>query len=217
MSALPALGWGFLGAVSWGLSALCWSPAIRCGIGVWPMLHWVFVSLSITAAGGAILIEGAPVISSTAAVGAVGAGMLYAIGDALFFRAVAAWLVSLVAPIVACSGAVNAVLAVMSGDTVGAATAGGLTLMVVGVVAVAAGDFPEGDASSHRSRPLWRSAGGRRCGGIRPRVLCVGEDRGRGSRSAGCDRTRWRSALHGGFFVSHRGRALWSPRALGDG
>lgn len=155
MSALPALGWGFLGAVSWGLSALCWSPAIRCGIGVWPMLHWVFVFSLITAAGGAILIEGAPVISSTAAVGAVGAGMLYAIGDALFFRAVAAWLVSLVAPIVACSGAVNAVLAVMSGDTVGAATAGGLTLMVVGVVAVAAGDFPEGDASSHRSRPLW--------------------------------------------------------------
>jgi uncharacterized membrane protein len=120
-----------------------------------PMLHWVFVFSLITAAGAAILMDGVPVISSAAALGAVGAGLLYAIGDALFFRAVAAWQVSLVTPIVACSGAVNVLLAVMSGDTVGAATAGGLALMVVGVVAVAARDLPKGDAGSNRSRPLW--------------------------------------------------------------
>src|SRR5262245_15332667 len=119
MSVLPALGWGLLGAVSWGLSALCWSPAIRRGIGVWSLLFWVFVFSLFTAAGAAALMDGAPVLSATAAAGAVGAGILYAVGDALFFRAVAAWLVSLVTPIVACSGAVNAVLAVMSGDTVG--------------------------------------------------------------------------------------------------
>lgn len=137
MNALLALGWGSVGALAWGVSALSWTFAIRRGIGIWPMLHWSFVCALLTAAGAATLVEGAPSIASTALVGAVIAGTLYAVGDAFFFRAVDSWLVALVTPIVACSGAVGALLAVVAGEPLAAATALGLAFIVVGLIAVA--------------------------------------------------------------------------------
>ena len=154
MTTLPALGWGSLGALSWGLSALSWTVAIRRGVTVWPMLLWVFVCSLITAAGAAIAVEGAPTVASHAILGAIGAGLLYAIGDAFFFWAVDAWQVTLVTPIVACSGAVSAGLAVLAGDRLAAVTVGGLALMVVGLITVATRELRSGGRRSQARRPL---------------------------------------------------------------
>ena len=137
MDALLALGWGSFGALAWGVSALSWTFAIRRGIGIWAMLYWSLICATVTAAGAAALFEGAPSISTTALLGALGAGLLYAIGDSFFFRAVDSWLVALVTPIVACSGAFGALLAVAAGEPLAAATALGLAVIVVGLIAVA--------------------------------------------------------------------------------
>lgn len=158
VNALLALGWGSLGALAWGLSALSWTFAIRRGIGIWPMLNWVFVWSLLTATAAAILVEGSPNVSSTALLGAVAAGILYAVGDAFFFRAVDSWLVALVAPIVACSGAVGAVLAVLAGEPLAAATALGLAIMVLGLIAVATRGVGAVSSAGQASQP-WRPIG----------------------------------------------------------
>lgn len=138
MENLAALAWGLPAALCWGTGVATSRVALRHERRIWIIMLWLFVAELCTAGVGVAVLAVARGVETSAAgaVGSLGMGMLYLLGEFLFFAALNRARISLVAPIVACNGAVTAVIAVLAGAELTAVAASGLAVMVVGVVAV---------------------------------------------------------------------------------
>jgi uncharacterized membrane protein len=136
MDTLAALAWGMSAAVVWGFCAPSISLAVRHGDRIWPVMFWLFVFSLLTAVVAAVVVQKNASISPAGAAAALGMGLLYTLGDYFYFAAVKVGRIAVVAPIVGCNGAISAVLAVLAGASLTAITAGGLVIMLIGLLAV---------------------------------------------------------------------------------
>jgi drug/metabolite transporter (DMT)-like permease len=133
---------GGLGAAfAWAIAILCTSRSTRM-IGTASVLASVMlVGLTVTlplvvASGRADLDAGTVALL-------LGAGVTSVVGLTLVYTALRTGKVGIVAPIVATEGAIAAVIAVLTGETIAAGTAVTLALIVLGVVLSAAEREPE--------------------------------------------------------------------------
>lgn len=132
---IQALLLGSLAALLWGATALTSAPASRLA-GPWRAMLWTSLA-AIAATGLAALATGPPG-------GSLGEWGLVALSGTAYAVATACWLftvrggeVSLVTPIIACDGAIAALIAVAAGESLSAPTAVALAAMVTALLMVA--------------------------------------------------------------------------------
>jgi drug/metabolite transporter (DMT)-like permease len=137
---------GSAAALMWGGAALASAPAARLG-GALNAFVW---SSIIAAAVGAVLagFTGPPTGRLEDWGLVAGAGLCYAVGAAFFFLAVSGGNVSVVAPIMACDGAIAALLAAFAGAVLAAGVWVALGAMVIGVVLVSRSPYVPGEADA---------------------------------------------------------------------
>jgi drug/metabolite transporter (DMT)-like permease len=133
---------GLGAALCWTVTTLCSSRASRM-IGPFSVLAWVMiVGFAVTAPAAAF--EGSP--SKFGA--ATGAWLVFSgvcnVGGLLFvYAALRIGKVGLVSPIISTEGAIAAVIAVIAGEALGLSRGVALAVVVIGIVAVAAGSAGE--------------------------------------------------------------------------
>lgn len=146
---VSALVLGSLAAVFWGVASIAFAPPSRL-IGVTRTVLWVGIGGALAGGTAALALEGPPRVA-TADLGwlaASAAGIL--VGTYLFSLLLSRSDVSLATPIVACDGAIAALAFVLAGERLPLGVAGGLTLMVVGLVIALRRSMPAAGASSLR-------------------------------------------------------------------
>ena len=137
---------GVLCAISWGLPDVPLARATRA-IGIVPtVIGSVAIGLAVTSP---ILLftDGLPTITGRGALLVVGMGVLTLLGYLTGFSAFQRGKVTIVAPIIACEGAVAAVFAILLGEDVDRTVLLILPIAVVGVVLAAMGANEDGGSS----------------------------------------------------------------------
>lgn len=159
---ITALLLGSVAAVMWGIGSLTSAPASRLA-GPWQAMLWTSVT-SMATAGLLAVPTGLPSgdAGDWARVTAAGIASTAAIG--LWLYAVNGGHVSLITPIVACDGAIAALIAVVAGQTLSLSAASALGAMVVGILLVARrAAAPGGPGPVHSvptvTRPLGATVG----------------------------------------------------------
>jgi drug/metabolite transporter (DMT)-like permease len=130
---------GGLGAAAcWATATLCASRSTRM-IGAWSVLAWVmFVGFVVVAP--LIVIDGIPDALGARELGWLALSGAGNVGGLLFvYKALRVGKVSIVAPITSTEGAIAAVLAIVTGETLGAGTGLMLVMIVVGVALASIG------------------------------------------------------------------------------
>lgn len=157
---IAALTLGWVTALCWGISTLAAAPATRLA-GPWAILVWANAIAAVVALLAAVPSGPPQLDGETLAYVAIG-GAAFVGGMALFLVALNTGHVSLVTPIVACDGAIAALIAIAAGARVTLLAGVGLVTIVVGIAVVArAGATATTDAARFapaRVRPAPRSA-----------------------------------------------------------
>ena len=137
---------GVLCAISWGLPDVPLARATRA-IGIVPtVIGSIAIGLAVTSP---ILLftDGLPHITARGALLVLGMGVLTLLGYLTGFNAFKHGKVTIVAPIIACEGAVAAVFSILLGESVDRVVLLILPIAVVGVVLAAMGDGDDGGSS----------------------------------------------------------------------
>jgi drug/metabolite transporter (DMT)-like permease len=133
----PALLLGGAGALCWGVGALLTAPSSRA-LGASRSVLWL--GIAAVTFGVPLALVGGPLRVRAAEVPALlAAAAFLLVATQLWSVLVGRGKVSLAAPIVACDGAVAALAAVLTGHELPVLAYAGLTLMVAGLVVLAAG------------------------------------------------------------------------------
>jgi drug/metabolite transporter (DMT)-like permease len=136
-AAMIAILGGLGAAVSWAVATLSSSRSSRM-IGASSVLAWVMIVGFVASIGPAIVAApSAPPLDPGAVAGLVVIGLSYSAGLLLAYRALVIGRVSIVAPIVSTEGAMTAIISVLLGDPITAATAIILTVIATGIVLAA--------------------------------------------------------------------------------
>jgi drug/metabolite transporter (DMT)-like permease len=150
---------GGLGAAAfWTVTTLCSSRSSRL-ISPVSVLAWVMiVGLAVTAPAAAI--EGVPKnLDRTIVVWLLISGVGNVGGLLLVYEALRIGKVGLASPVISTEGAVAAVIAVAAGETLGLPRGLALTVIVIGIVAVAAGSAGEEAPGRHDVRAVLLAGG----------------------------------------------------------
>src|SRR5829696_7563412 len=155
-----ALLLGGLGAVVWGVGAMVSAPSSRI-LGVGASVLWLSASAVVTGAALALSINGPPhVATSDVPYLALTALMLLA-ATHLWALLTQRSDVSLATPIVACDGAIAALIAVLAGQRLPAVAYAGLAAMVAGLILLSrrqSAKRPSGGKRYDVERPLSKPA-----------------------------------------------------------
>ena len=130
-----ALVFGGLAALIWGATALTSAPSSRLA-GPWRAMFWMSLAATLVTTLIALL-TGPPDGSTKDWILVAVAGIAYAASTAFWLAAVRGGNVSLVTPIIACDGAIAALLAVTTGESLPTSTAVALGAMVAALLFVA--------------------------------------------------------------------------------
>ena len=133
---------GLAAAACWTVTTLCSSRASRL-IGPFSVLAWVMI-VGLAVAGPAAWIEGVPSNHGSKTVTWLVLSGVCNVGGLLFaYEALRLGKVGLVSPLISTEGAVAAVIAVVAGEALGVPRGVALVVIVVGILAVAAGSAGE--------------------------------------------------------------------------
>jgi drug/metabolite transporter (DMT)-like permease len=142
-----AIGWGLAAAVIWGVASLVGARASR-SIGTIATLAWLAATGLVVTAPFAV-IAGWPDVAPATLVWLLVQGATTIGGLLLFYRALTFGKLGVLAPIVACDGALAGLYVVgVDGERLAGAAIAALALVAVGVVVVSA--RPDRDAQSRR-------------------------------------------------------------------
>jgi drug/metabolite transporter (DMT)-like permease len=142
----------------WGAWALLVAAPARV-ISPLPTLFWT-CALAVVPSALVALPSGLPSGSTSTWVFAILAGVSFFVAILCFFVAIQGANVSLVAPILACDGAIAAILAAVTGSTLPLGASAALALMVVGIFLVArppdgTDEAPKGPFALTHRRPIY--------------------------------------------------------------
>jgi drug/metabolite transporter (DMT)-like permease len=144
-----ALGLGVAAAVLWGITAITSAPASRLA---GPFRAMLWLSVAGSAVAGAAAVTTGPPEGSAEDWRLVGiAGVAYTGSTLCWLLAMRGGKVSLVTPIIACDGAMAAVLAVVAGEPLSAPTAIALAAMVAALMLVVRNEGAPAAVSEARS------------------------------------------------------------------
>jgi drug/metabolite transporter (DMT)-like permease len=154
---IQALAFGGAAALIWGATALTSAPAARLA-GPWRAMLWMSLAAAVLTALAA-LPTGTPGGDASDWSLVVAAGVAYTASTAFWLSAVRGGHVSLITPIIACDGALAAVLAVTTGEPLSSAAAVALGAMVFALILVARDEAAPATVSEARftftvERPL---------------------------------------------------------------
>jgi drug/metabolite transporter (DMT)-like permease len=149
---------GLAAAAFWTVTTLCSSRASRL-ISPVSVLAWVMiVGLAVTAPAAAI--EGVPKnLDRTIVVWLLISGLGNVGGLLLVYEALRIGKVGLASPVISTEGAIAAVIAVIAGETLGLPRGVALTVIVIGIVAVAAGSAGEEAPGHHDVKAVLLASG----------------------------------------------------------
>jgi drug/metabolite transporter (DMT)-like permease len=142
-------------ALLWGVATLCSSRSTRL-IGSSPVLAWVMLVGLVAVAPFVALGPGPGTLSTSDVVWLVVAGIGNAGGLLIEYAGLRLGKVGVVAPIASTEGAITAVIAILAGETLSAAVALTLTVIVAGVVLTSrpSDDGPRRGEVGHRAARL---------------------------------------------------------------
>ena len=147
---LETVAFGGAAALIWGATALTSAPASRLA-GPWRAMFWM--SLAATAATALVALStGLPAGSASDWTLVAVAGLAYTASTACWLSTVRGGDISLVTPIIACDGAIAALLAVVAGESLSALAAAALAAMVLAVLLIAREEAAPPVASEVRFR-----------------------------------------------------------------
>jgi drug/metabolite transporter (DMT)-like permease len=154
---LAILG-GLAAAAFWTVTTLCSSRSSRM-IGPVSVLAWVMiVGLAVTAPAAAI--EGVPKnLDRTIVAWLLISGVCNVGGLLLVYEALRIGKVGLASPVISTEGAIAAVIAVVAGETLGLPRGVALTVIAIGIVAVAAGSAGEESPGRHDVKAVLLAGG----------------------------------------------------------
>ncbi len=141
---------GLAAAAFWTVTTLCSARASRL-IGPWSTLAWVMISGFVVTAPAAA-INGIPDAGSDVAGWLALAGVCNVGGLLFAYEALRIGKVGLASPLISTEGAVAAVIAIAAGESLGLPRGLALTVIAVGIVAVAAGSGGEEQRGHHDFR-----------------------------------------------------------------
>ena len=151
---LAVLG-GFGAAACWATATLCASRSTKL-IGAWSVLAWVML-VGFVVVAPLVAADGIPDALGATELGWLAVSGAGNVGGLLFaYKALRVGKVSIVAPITSTEGAIAAVLAVVTGETLGAGA--GLMLVVIVVGVVLAGIGPGGGSGDPLRATLFAGA-----------------------------------------------------------
>src|SRR5215204_3713445 len=163
-----ALLLGGLGAVVWGVGAMVSAPSSRI-LGVGASVLWLSASAVVTGAALALSINGPPHVATSDVPYLALAGLMLLAATHLWALVTQRSDVSLATPIVACDGAVAALIAVLAGHRLPTVAYAGLAAMVAGLILLSRwqpANHRPGTATTSSapspSRRRWRSRRSRR-------------------------------------------------------
>jgi drug/metabolite transporter (DMT)-like permease len=132
---VSAVAWGLTAALLWGASALVLARPART-LGARTTLAWTMAIGAAAVLPVALIVDGAPTAPADEWAWAIVAGVGFVVGSGCWLLGVRLGDVSVVTPIVATDGAIAAVIAIATGEVLGAATLVSLGIVASGVVLV---------------------------------------------------------------------------------
>ena len=132
---MSGVAWGLTAALLWGLSALVLARPARI-LGARTTLAWTMAIGAVAVVPVAFIVDGVPSAPAEEWAWAIVAGLGFVVGSGCWLLGVRLGDVSVVTPIVATDGAIAAVIAIATGEVLGAATLVALGIVACGVVLV---------------------------------------------------------------------------------
>ena len=132
---MSGVAWGLTAALLWGVSALVLARPARI-LGARTTLAWTMAIGAAAVVPLALIVDGVPSAPAEEWAWAIVAGLGFVVGSGCWLLGVRLGDVSVVTPIVATDGAIAAVIAIATGEVLGAATLVALGIVACGVVLV---------------------------------------------------------------------------------
>ena len=132
---MSAVAWGLTAALLWGCSAIVLARPARI-LGARTTLAWTMAIGAAAVLPLALVVDGVPTAPGDEWAWAIVAGVGFVVGSGCWLLGVRLGDVSVVTPIVATDGAIAAVIAIATGEVLGAATLVALGIVACGVVLV---------------------------------------------------------------------------------
>ena len=132
---MSGVAWGLTAALLWGVSALVLARPARI-LGARTTLAWTMAIGAAAVLPVALIVDGVPTAPGEEWAWAIVAGVGFVVGSGCWLLGVRLGDVSVVTPIVATDGAIAAVIAIATGEVLGAATLVSLGIVASGVVLV---------------------------------------------------------------------------------